>query len=478
MYFDGSDVGLGETSGEDVDALDVVRGNIYLSTADAFSVNGLSGADEDVFVCEVTSTGDVTACNYSTSLYFDGSTWGLAGNDVDAFGFPIYDSTSPTPTQTATSTSVPTATASHTPTMTPTSGGPGTLTFPAIADARVSQSSPSTNYGTATTLNVDGGTTSAQTSYISFYASGINGPIQSAKLRVFCTTNGTSNGPAAYLADSNWIESSTGGINWNNKPGLLSGAFDNKGAIASNSWVEFDVTALITGTNMYTFALVADSSDGIVFSSREGTTPPQLVLIPGADGSTSTPTPTETPTPTPTSTVGSPATSTATPTASATPTQTTTASTFNFVPTIDSYVDESNPTRNYSSLTTLRVDGSPIVRSYLRFDVQGLSGNVTQATLLIYANSASSTGFTAHSVSDNEWTELIINYDNAPPMGSALGSSGPFTAGTLVRIDVTSYITGNGIYSLGLTTPGNTAISLASSESGANAPKLILETVP
>jgi hypothetical protein len=118
------------------------------------------------------------------------------------------------------------------------------------------------------------------------------------------------------------------------------------------------------------------------------------------------------------------------------------------------------------------------VRSYLCFDVQGVSGNVTRVTLLIYANSASSMGFTAHSVSDNTWTELIINYDNAPPIGSALGSSGAFTAGTWVRIDITPYITGNGIYSLGLTTPGSTAISLASSEAGANVPQLIIETVP
>ncbi|HXQ35468.1 MAG TPA: hypothetical protein VN843_15730, partial [Anaerolineales bacterium] len=65
MYFDGSDVGLADTSGEDVDALDIVGGKVYLSTADNFAVNGAAGADEDVFVCEVISLGDVTACNYS-----------------------------------------------------------------------------------------------------------------------------------------------------------------------------------------------------------------------------------------------------------------------------------------------------------------------------------------------------------------------------------------------------------------------------
>jgi hypothetical protein len=91
LYFDGSDVGLADTSDEDLDALDVVGGNIYLSTLGGFSVSGLSGADEDVFVCAAASTGDVTACEYSPELYFDGSTWGLTGNDVDAFSFPSLD---------------------------------------------------------------------------------------------------------------------------------------------------------------------------------------------------------------------------------------------------------------------------------------------------------------------------------------------------------------------------------------------------
>jgi hypothetical protein len=98
------------------------------------------------------------------------------------------------------------------------------------------------------------------------------------KLRVFCTTNGTNNGPAAYLADSTWTESGTGGVTWNTQPALLSGAFDNKGTIATSSWVEYDVTALVTGNGTYTLALVADGSDGVTFSSSEGAMPPQLIV--------------------------------------------------------------------------------------------------------------------------------------------------------------------------------------------------------
>ena len=86
IYFDGSDVGLG---GEDVDALAIAsNGSIYLSTLDSFGVTGVSGADEDVFVCTPTALGSTTACAYSPTLAFDGSIWGLGGDDVDGVALP------------------------------------------------------------------------------------------------------------------------------------------------------------------------------------------------------------------------------------------------------------------------------------------------------------------------------------------------------------------------------------------------------
>jgi hypothetical protein len=62
------------------------------------------------------------------------------------------------------------------------------------------------------------------------------------------------------------------------------------------------------------------------------------------------------------------------------------------------------------------------MHSYLRFNLQGLSGTVTRATLRIFANSATTAGVEIRSVSDNTWTESTINYNNAPPVGGALGS--------------------------------------------------------
>jgi hypothetical protein len=89
MYFDGSDVGLSDRTGEDIDALDVAaNGHIYLSTMGDFAVTGVAGSDEDVFVCVPTSLGANTACNFSSTLYFDGSTWGVTANDIDGFQLP------------------------------------------------------------------------------------------------------------------------------------------------------------------------------------------------------------------------------------------------------------------------------------------------------------------------------------------------------------------------------------------------------
>jgi hypothetical protein len=143
----------------------------------------------------------------------------------------------------------------------------------------------------------------------------------------------------------------------------------------------------------------------------------------------------------------------------------------------DAYVNAGSPSTNYGTLATLRGDGSPVVRSYLRFNLQGLTGAVTRATLRVFANSSSGGGTdNIQSVSDNTWGESTITYANAPAVGSVLGSSGSFGAGVWTNVDVTAYITGNGTYNLALSVPGATAISFASREAGANAPQLVVET--
>lgn len=90
VYFDGSDVGL--TLGtENIDAVAVADGKIYLSTTGVFGVTGVSGEGMDVFTCNAPVTGTNTACGGvpNFSMFFDGSVRGLpVGTNLDGIDRP------------------------------------------------------------------------------------------------------------------------------------------------------------------------------------------------------------------------------------------------------------------------------------------------------------------------------------------------------------------------------------------------------
>jgi parallel beta-helix repeat protein len=153
------------------------------------------------------------------------------------------------------------------------------------------------------------------------------------------------------------------------------------------------------------------------------------------------------------------------------------APTFTFAASADAYVSESEPNANNGARPVLRLDGSPFVRGYLRFSVSGVSGTVTRATLRLYANTSSVTGYEARGASDTSWGELMITYANAPSFGPTISSSGAFASGAYTEVDVTPLITGDGVYTVVLTGIGPTAFSLASRES-VNSPQLIVQTKP
>ena len=85
LYFDGSDVGLSNTSNEDINGVWIDNlGKIYLTTLGNFSVTGASGDGSDIFVCTPGSLGSTTACTYG--MYWDGSVNGFSGEDTDSLG--------------------------------------------------------------------------------------------------------------------------------------------------------------------------------------------------------------------------------------------------------------------------------------------------------------------------------------------------------------------------------------------------------
>jgi hypothetical protein len=103
---------------------------------------------------------------------------------------------------------------------------------------------------------------------------GVTGAVQNATLRLF-VTNGSTNGPSLYATANTWTET---GITWNNRPAPTPGAIADVGAVTASAWAEYNVTAQVTGDGTYDFVLLPDGTNGVTFSSREGTTPPQLVL--------------------------------------------------------------------------------------------------------------------------------------------------------------------------------------------------------
>jgi acid phosphatase type 7 len=58
--------------------------------------------------------------------------------------------------------------------------------------------------------------------------------------------------------------------------------------VSANTWVEVDVTSLITGDGTYSLRVSTTSTDGADYSSKEGANPPQLVIT-TSTGATNTP---------------------------------------------------------------------------------------------------------------------------------------------------------------------------------------------
>ncbi|MDX6645668.1 MAG: large repetitive protein, partial [Miltoncostaeaceae bacterium] len=146
------------------------------------------------------------------------------------------------------------------------------------------------------------------------------------------------------------------------------------------------------------------------------------------------------------------------------------------VPVADGFVQSDKPTATAGTQSVLRIDGSPVWRAYLRFNPQQLSGKVTKALLRLRANSALKAGYTVSAVSDVTWLETTLNFNNAPAYSAPVGSSGPVSSGAWNQVDVTSLVKGNGPVGFALATTNATALSLASRESGANAPQLVITT--
>ncbi|HLA18905.1 MAG TPA: fibronectin type III domain-containing protein, partial [Dehalococcoidia bacterium] len=152
-----------------------------------------------------------------------------------------------------------------------------------------------------------------------------------------------------------------------------------------------------------------------------------------------------------------------------------------FASVADAYVDQGSPDANFGTTTRVKVDNGPppaVQRGFFRFSVQGFTEPVFSARLRLACTNGGPGG-TIWTTTD-AWTETGLTWNNQPPLLSQVTSLGTIScssSGTLIDYDVTSAVTGNGIYNFAITTSSWDGLSFRSRESAPD-PVLIVEAAP
>ena len=153
-----------------------------------------------------------------------------------------------------------------------------------VADSYVrSGSYAGNNFGTATTVQIDGEDVGTLVhGYIRFTVGALPA-VASAKLRVYCTNASTGPIEVRRVASNTWGETT---ITWNNKP-VTGTLVRTIGATSANTWVEIDITPAVTPNTTVSLALLPGTNDGFDFSSRNASANrPQVVIEDGTGGGT------------------------------------------------------------------------------------------------------------------------------------------------------------------------------------------------
>jgi hypothetical protein len=148
----------------------------------------------------------------------------------------------------------------------------------------------------------------------------------------------------------------------------------------------------------------------------------------------------------------------------------------------DTYTDDEQPLVNFDVVDEdrLGVDGDPLRRIFLRFDVAGIDGfTVESAVVQLRADSGSSSGTdmggTIHAVSDTTWDESVVTHANSPVVdGPALASLGAVAPNQVVQLDVTPAIGGDGAYAFAIM-PGSGNAAFYRSREDIGGPQLVLQ---
>jgi Putative Ig domain len=156
----------------------------------------------------------------------------------------------------------------------------------------------------------------------------------------------------------------------------------------------------------------------------------------------------------------------ATGSASFTWTVTASGSALTFSPVADTFVGSDRPDRNFGSRSTMITDASPTRYVLLKFTVSGIGGKTIRGVKLrMYCVNGSPAGGGVYPVSDNNWQESTVTWNNQPAaLATAVASLGAVSANTWYEVDVTSLVTGDGTYSVRIATLSGDAATYNSKE--------------
>lgn len=157
------------------------------------------------------------------------------------------------------------------------------------------------------------------------------------------------------------------------------------------------------------------------------------------------------------------------------------AATITATPVADTFVASDAPATNFGRRGNYWVDRSPTRRILMKFNVSGLTDPVVTARLRMHVDNVtdaqSPSGGTYRLMSNTSWSETGATWNSQPAIdGVTLGSIGAVARNTWVELDVTGRITGNGTYSIGVTTTSSNGAAFDSRESGSLAPQLVFTT--
>ena len=143
-----------------------------------------------------------------------------------------------------------------------------------VADTYVASDLPTSGFGTSTALRIDN--SPVRQAYLRFDVQGLTAAPSRVVLRLYAVSASSVGHQVRPVSDDTWSET---GTTWENAPafGSVAGA---SGPFAVSTWAEVDVTSLVTGNGLHSFAITATSSTAISYASREAINDPQLVITP------------------------------------------------------------------------------------------------------------------------------------------------------------------------------------------------------